>query len=136
MCIRDRAGCSNIVRLPSRIFPQTGPVCQAIGETLARHPEIAARTAFVRYPAGSKATAGFSSQADARLIWGGDATIASVRSLGTKPRCVDIAFADRYSICILSGQAVLDADEAAVGRLAENFYNDTYLMAVSYTHLS
>ena len=45
-----------------------------------------------------------------------------------KPRCIDIAFADRYSVCIINGQAILNADDPSIKRLAESFYNDTYLV--------
>ncbi len=122
------SGCSNLVRLPSREFPQTKQVCDVLRATLTDHPEIQCRTAFVRYPSAGEATAAFSREADARLIWGGDATIAAIRSLPTKPRCVDVCFADRYSVCVINGPAVLAASEETIRRLAEGFYNDTYLM--------
>ena len=122
------AGCSNIVRLSSKNYPQIQPVCDAVNEALKNFPEIAARTAFVRYGHDDEITAEFCAQADARLIWGGDQTIANVRSMPSNPRCIDICFADRYSICMIDGEAVLKADETAIARLVENFYNDTYLM--------
>jgi hypothetical protein len=122
------AGCSNIVRISSKPFPQIKPVCDAVIETLKRFPEIEKRTAFVRYPADDETTAEICINADARLIWGGDDTIAKIRTMPSKPRCIDICFADRYSVCMIDGKAVMDADETAMSRLAENFYNDTYLM--------
>ena len=122
------AGCSNIVRLSSKPYPQIKPVCDAVSETMVSCPEIEKRTAFVRYGHDDEITAEFCSNADARVIWGGDKTIAAVKTMPCKPRCIDICFADRYSICIIDGNAILDADEAAVSRLADNFYNDTYLM--------
>lgn len=122
------AGCSNIVRLSSRPYPQIKPVCDAVTETLGSFPEIEKRTAFVRYAADDETTAGFCKNADARLIWGGDYTIEKVRTMSCKPRCIDIGFADRYSICMIDGEAVLDTNEKALVRLAESFYNDTYLM--------
>ena len=51
---------------------------------------------------------------------------------------MDIAFVDRYSFGVLDSAAVLALDEATLGRLAEQFYNDTYLMdqnACSSPHL-
>lgn len=122
------SGCANIVRLPSKRFPQTDVVCNAIKETLTRHPEIQCRTALIRYPADNEITASFCKQADARLIWGGDTTVASVRSQPSSPRCVDVCFADRYSIAVINGDAILTAGDDEIARLAENFYNDTYLM--------
>ena len=122
------AGNANIVRLPSKVFPQINELCRLIKKVLTKYPEIQKRTAFVRYMRNNKITAEFCKNADARMIWGGDKTIENIRSLPTSPRCVDITFADRYSIAIINGEAVLGADDAQMGRLAENFYNDTWLM--------
>ena len=66
--------------------------------------------------------------ADCRMIWGGDKTISIFKKYETKPRCTDITFPDRYSICIIDGKAILEADEDKMKRLVENFYVDTYLM--------
>lgn len=122
------AGCSNIVRLPSKNFPQTEATIKIIKEVIENHPEIEKRTTFVRYPADNEITQEFSLMADARMIWGGDKTVNNIRSLSIKPKCIDIAFADRYSFAIIDGQSVIDAEENRINRLAEDFYNDTYLM--------
>ncbi len=122
------AGNANLVRLPSKRFSQAAVFCAAVNRLLPEYPEIQKRTGFVAYPADETVTAGFCAQADARVIWGGDDTIAAIRRLPARPRCVDVCFADRYSICVLDGQAVLQAGERQLGRLAEGFYNDTYLM--------
>lgn len=122
------SGNASIVRVPSKPFPQVEFICQAIRAILPRHPEIAARTAFVSYPADEETTAAFSAMADLRIIWGGDATVSAIRRLPAKPRCVDIVFPDRYSICVLDGKAVAALDSEELRRLAERFYNDTYLM--------
>lgn len=121
------AGNANIVRVPSEPFPQTKVICDAINRVAENHPAIKGRTAIVSYPADTETTAMFSAMADARMIWGGDATIEAIRMLKTKPRCLDLTFADRYSICILDGDAVLAADDSELARLAQGFYNDTYL---------
>lgn len=122
------AGCSNLVRLPSKPFPQVDLVCREIGALLPQYPEIAARTAMVRYPASDEITAHWSRQADARIIWGGDHTVAALKALPSSPRCVDVCFADRYSLCLMDPKAIEQATEQAVETLAEQFYNDTYLM--------
>lgn len=122
------AGNANIVRLPSKTFPQIDALCALMKKVLSKYPEIEKRTAFVRYPRSDEITAEFCKIADARMIWGGDKTIANIKSLPAFPRCVDIAFADRYSLAMIDGEAVLNADAAQMKRLAENFYNDTWLM--------
>lgn len=122
------AGNSNIVRLPSKSFPQVDFLCEIFSKVLKKYPEIEQRTAFIKYPVDNEITAEFSKIADARIIWGGDSTIASVKCLASKPRGVDITFADRYSVCIIDAQKVLEADDVQLKRLSEDFYNDTYLM--------
>lgn len=122
------AGNANIVRISSKEFPQVEPVCSSLNTTLSKYPEILKRTAIIRYAADNAITAEFCKQADARMIWGGDETIEKIKNMPAKPRCIDIAFADRYSVCIINGQAILNADDPSIKRLAESFYNDTYLV--------
>lgn len=123
------AGNANIVRLPSKPFPQVDALLAEIDSVIAGYPELKSRNAFVRYPrTDNETTAGYSAIADCRMIWGGDRTIAAIRALPSKPRCVDISFADRYSVAMIDGGAVLAANDAQLSRLAEGFYNDTFLM--------
>ncbi|MBQ8039624.1 MAG: hypothetical protein IJ274_07130, partial [Lachnospiraceae bacterium] len=122
------AGNSNIVRLPSKDFPQVSIICRVLKDVMKQYSEIEKRTVFVKYPADNEITEYFSLQADARVIWGGDETVANIRKCQTRPRCIDVVFADRYSICVLSGKMVEETDSAGIKKLAEAFYNDTYLM--------
>ena len=122
------AGNANIVRVPSKSFEQVNVLIAFIKEVLEKHPKIKERTAFVKYERDNEISEHFSMMADARMIWGGDKTIEIMRNLKTKPRCVDIAFADRYSICMIDAEKVLSLDDSKLERLSENFYNDTFLM--------
>ncbi len=132
------SGCSNIVRIPSKNYLRTEIICNILKEVLDRHIEIKIRTAFVQYPSNNEITEEFSKIADVRLIWGGDDTIKNIRALPTKARCVDITFADRYSMSIINGEQINNASDQDLNRLAHYFYNDTYLMdqnACSSPHL-
>ena len=123
------AGNANIVRLPSKDFPQVDALLAIINTALDKYPELKERNAFVKYPrTDNETTAAYCQMADCRMIWGGDRTIAAIKALPAKPRCVDICFADRYSVALIDGGAVLAAGEAQLARLVEGFYNDTYLM--------
>ena len=42
-----------------------------------------------------------SKNVEARIIWGGDNTVNKFKSFKTKPRCIDLSFANRYSISVL-----------------------------------
>ena len=123
------AGNANVVRLPSKDFPQVDALLAIITTALEKFPELKERNAFVKYPrTDNETTAAYCRMADCRMIWGGDRTIAAIKALPAMPRCVDICFADRYSVALIDGGAVLAADETQIARLAEGFYNDTYLM--------
>jgi hypothetical protein len=122
------AGNANIVRVPSKNFEQIDLICKAIKEILKDYIEIEKRNAFVSYASDLETTKTFSLLSDARMIWGGDETVLAIKAIDAKPRCIDVAFADRYSIAIIDSEAIEKMDETAITKLAENFYNDTYLM--------
>jgi len=134
------SGNANVVRVPSKPFPQTEIICSALRAVLAREcfAELRTMTEFVRYGHDDAITGAYSATCNARIIWGGDIAIQNIRKFPIPERGVDIAFADRYSFCILGAHAVLALGDDGVARLAERFYNDTYLMdqnACSSPHL-
>lgn len=134
------AGNANLVRVPSKAFGQTVIVCQALKELFEepKYQAIADRTALIRYPQDNAVTAVLSEDCNARIIWGGDETIRNIRQLPIPTRSVEIAFADRYSFCVMESAELLRADERQMQRLANGFYNDTFLMdqnACSAPHL-
>jgi len=134
------AGNYNIVRVSSKQFPQVDLIIKHMHNLyeLSEYANIAKSIALVRYDRTSDATAFFSSFSAVRVIWGGDATIATIRKSVIPPRSFDVCFADRYSIAVIEPNAILAADDAELHKLAENFYNDTYLFdqnACSAPHL-
>lgn len=123
------SGNANVVRLPSKDFPQVDALLGIINAALEKNPELKERNVFVKYPrTDNDTTAAYCQMADCRMIWGGDRTIAAIKALSTRPRCVDIAFADRYSVALISAEAIIKSDDDQIVRLAQDFYNDTYLM--------
>ena len=130
------SGCANIVRVPSKAFPQVDILCRTLASVLKKHKfaQEAERIQVLRYdrddtlPDGRSRTEFFSSICDVRVIWGGDETVAQIRKYPIGPRAKEITFADRYSIGILSVQAVREASDEEIRQLAKAFYNDTYLM--------
>lgn len=121
------AGNACIVRAPSKPFPQTEIICRAIRQVFEKEDSGSLRgyIAIVRYDRDPDITAYFSGLCDVRIIWGGDDTIREIRKTPIPPRAFDIAFADRYSICIIEAAAYLAESDPL--RIAQDFYNDTYL---------
>lgn len=134
------SGNANIVRVAGVGHPQTDILCEAIAHLFEdpQHAEVAAMNRVVQYPRDDSITAALSAVASARVLWGGDQTIAHLRALPTSARCIDIAFADRYSLAMLDAQAVLDESNEGIQRLTQGFFNDVYLQdqnACSSPHL-
>lgn len=132
------AGNSNVIRVSSKEFPQVDHVIRLMWTLLHDYPSVANRIVLVRYDRTSDATGFFSSLAACRVIWGGDETIAAIRKNEIPPRSFDICFADRYSIAAINPEFVLRASDSDMKKLAEKFYNDTFLFdqnACSAPHL-
>lgn len=134
------AGNVNIVRVPESLPVQADILCTVANDLLtqAEHGLIASMNTLLSYPRNDDITQRLSAVADVRLLWGGDQTIQHLRRMHASPRCVDIAFADRYSLCLLSAPAVLVAESKALQALTVGFYNDVFLLdqnACSSPHL-
>lgn len=124
------AGNTNVVRVSQKQFPQVDIIVKHMRATNMH------RVAVVRYPHESNANEVFSSLCNVRVIWGGDATIETIRKNAIPARAFDICFADRYSIAAIRPKAILETENCSL--IAEHFYNDTYLFdqnACSAPHL-
>lgn len=130
------AGNYNVVRCSSKEFPQVDMVVKHLAVTAEAVPEVGKRIAVVRYGHESQANDYFSSICQARVIWGGDETIYRLKQSKAPARSIDVTFADRYSFAAINADKLVS--EQNMERLAENFYNDTYLFdqnACSAPHL-
>ena len=66
------SGNANIVRVPSKHFPQIEIICTAINRVFEndKYRDIKAMTAFLRYEQNDKITSNFSGICNSRIIWG------------------------------------------------------------------
>ena len=119
------AGNVNVVRAPSREFPQVEMITRALNETLAEHQALRPYVFVVRYGHQAEINKALSALCDARIIWGGDAAISALRRFPLPPRAVELTFADRYSLAVIEADRYLEMEDAA--GLAAHFYNDTLL---------
>lgn len=122
-------GNANIVRIPSKDFPQVSIINRLINKTLDNHESIKPYIALVRYERNKEINDILSSLCDTRIIWGGDATIADIRKSDLQPRATEITFADRYSLAVIDSDEYLKnaSEEKYKIKVASDFYNDTYL---------
>jgi hypothetical protein len=118
----------NIVRLPSKNFEQVSLIVNAIETVLLneRYKSIFSKRLYmVRYNRDSSATAFFSALCDVRIIWGGDNSINDIRKFPIPPKSTEVTFSDRYSISIINAEKYSKHPDK--GKVALDFYNDTYL---------
>lgn len=122
------AGNRNLVRLSERGGPAAQVLLESLG-TLLDTPEAAAvaqTTAFVRYPRNDAITTALSQAADARMLWGGDATVAALRALPPAPHTLDLVFPDRVSWAALAAPAYLALAPERRQAVAEALCNDLF----------
>lgn len=122
-------GNANIVRVPSKDFPQVRIINQLINKALEMHPELAPYITLVRYERSKSINDYLSSVCDVRVIWGGDATISALRESSIPPRASDVTFADRFSLAVIDSDEFIknSAEKDFVFSFVSDFYNDTYL---------
>lgn len=120
-------GNANIVRLPSKEFPQVGIINQAIHQVLSdeKYEELRKEICLVKYERSKEINDRLSALCDVRIIWGGDRTIEEIRKSPLPPRATEITFADRYSLAVIDAERYLDTEHKE--KVAVDFYNDTYL---------
>jgi len=120
------AGNANIVRLPSKDFAQVDIIISAINELIdGPHKNLFPYVCMVKYPVNKEISDVLSGMCDVRVVWGGDRTIAELRTSPLKPRASEITFADRYSAAVINADAYLSEENKL--KIAQFFYYDTYL---------
>lgn len=124
------SGCSNIVRLPSKKYPQIDTICSEIFNLFnkTKYKELSCMNKFITYEKNETITEHISLMSNARLIWGGDNTIAELKKARTKPRCIDICFSNRYSFTLISSEYLNSLKLNELKAVANKFYNDAFIL--------
>lgn len=115
-------GNGNVVRLSQRRSETTEVLIDALNAVAAAHPAVARTLAVVSYGHELEPSALLSRAADVRVIWGGDATIETIRALPLAPHATELLFGDRFSFAAIAAGAGASADEELAARL----FNDAY----------
>lgn len=118
-------GNANVVRVPSKDYPQVKLIAQMINKVLKKHVGLQPYMALVRYGKDKEINMLLSSMCNVRIIWGGDSTIEEFRNIKLPPRATEITFADRYSLAVIDSEYYMDCENKK--KIARDFYNDTYL---------
>ncbi len=119
----------NIVRIPSRDFPQIKVINDLLAVALEHYTEIKPYINLVRYGRSKVINDMLSSLCDVRVIWGGDETISNLRESQLAPRASEVTFSDRYSLALIDSNAFLASmdNDRFIKTFIADFYNDTYI---------
>lgn len=122
-------GNRNVVRVSrTRFSPQVRLLCEVLDGVLAqeRFAGFGQELAVISYDHEAEPTAALSREADVRLLWGGDQTVARLRAVPIRPGAHELTFGDRFSFAVLRPDAVLEADPQSRSTLAERLFRDAY----------
>ena len=124
------SGNTNIVRLPSKNFIQIKLLCDLFFRILKKkkYLELYKRICLIKYERSDDISSELSKKADIRLIWGGDETVNQFQKYDTSPRCIDLKFANRYSISIIDVNKLAKLNTNNLKNIVNRFYNDSYTM--------
>lgn len=124
------SGNTCLLRLPSKPSAAADLLVRTIKSLLdePRYLAIRQALALVQYERDDEISKYWMSEADGRIVWGGDQTVTHMRTFPCKPRSREVAFSDRYSLCVLSPAFILEMDELAFKQFCKDLFNDIYLM--------
>ncbi len=124
------SGNNNIVRLPSKNFIQVKILCEILKKLSTKkfYKKSFNRLLLIKYENSDLISSELSQNVEARIIWGGDITVNKFKTFKTKPRCIDLAFANRYSISLIDSNKLAKLNPSNLSSLTKKFYNDSYTM--------
>ncbi|MBM6997249.1 acyl-CoA reductase [Paenibacillus sp. DXFW5] len=122
------AGNRNIIRLSNKEQAQQHILLQEIVSELAKpaYQELAERNVILTYEHNDAITAELSGMCHVRVIWGGDATVNTVRRIPLLPVASELVFPDRFSLSLMKAEACNELEQTAFVQLVQQFYNDAY----------
>ena len=118
------AGNVNIIRVSSRGGDQADALMRVLAGALEEAEEsVRARIAIIRYAHDRAITDALCARCNIRVVWGGDATVSTIRQSPLAPAGTELVFPNKYSVSVFDAAAWLAAgDKAAV---AKDFVNDS-----------
>ena len=122
------SGNKNVIKVPTKEFPQINIICRAITLTLKKFKSLKNFIKIVRYTENEEFTKEMSLICDGRLIWGGNNTINKIREYPVKEISRDLSFADRNSFCVFNSDEIMKLDKKQTKVLSLKFFNDTFLV--------
>ena len=95
------SGNSNVIRVPTKDFPQVKIITRILLSMEKPHSEIAyEKIALVRYPKMDRLTSHLLSFCRALIVWGSNETVKELRLIPKPPDCREVIFNNKNSILV------------------------------------
>jgi hypothetical protein len=119
------AGNANLTRLPTELSADMADLLGLFQAALAEAQDESQM--FVRYPVNLEINRVLSAACDARLVWGGDAKVATFAKLPLRNGGKSVWFGDRRSFAVFKGSALGALTSRDRRALASRLYNDIFV---------
>lgn len=125
------AGNVNVVRVSQKASAAQTFLISVLAQTLAEEVgvPVQGRIVLLTYPHNDAITGALSDACQLRVVWGGDATVRTLRAVPLRPTATEICFPDRFSACAIEAEALLALNGPVLAQLAGRFYNDAFWFA-------
>lgn len=121
------AGNRNLVRLPSRNYPQVDVLVELI-EKVFKEFDSVSDNVFFRSSQGSPRLLALIEKADGIVVWGGNESVDYFRRLAKNPTSRELYFPSRASSVFINSKRLCEIGGNSLNKVVERFYNDTYLV--------
>jgi len=123
------AGNKNVLRISSRIQDAGMNQIFVLFGGLLEDEKYKKLKGYIRvfsYERNTEINRLFSKNADGRIIWGGDETIRTFKTLTDNPRSRDLVFSDRQSLALFKTAYFNQLGMAEKSTVVKQFFNDAY----------
>ena len=117
-------GNASVVRLTSRRTPVMESLMACLDEVFRIFPGECRGNLFVSYEHDEATTAALSASCDTRIVWGGDDTVRSIRSVALSPHASERVFASKRSFAVICIQSYLAISASERRELANRMAAD------------
>lgn len=122
-------GNCNLIRLSSRSGGSSLLLIAKIRSIAAEFPAQNARFCLVQSSHNAPKLSQYLAHCDGRVLWGSDEAIVALRKMPMPAYARELCFAHKFSLALLGAPAVLDATEAQLTDLLQQFSRDNLTYA-------
>jgi len=124
------SGNSSVIRLSSKESDSASFIISILTELLniPKYINLKKNICIVKFDRDDEVNKFWMANADGRVIWGGDSTVAKMRTYPCKPRSREIVFPDRFSLCVIKAIMIVESSNSNLNKVCENLFNDIYIM--------